>query len=228
VVLANGITIEVNQHSYPDLYFALRGGGNNFGIVTRFDLETFPQGNMWGGMRFYSLTANVSILTALDNFVNNAPSDPDAALIVAFALYKGYYSTSTDIEYAKPVVNPPIFNELMSINSLSSTMRVTNLTDLTKELNATNPGGFRELYTTATFRSSAMLPSKILDIFVAEIEEIKGAEGILPALIFQPITRNVIAQFSKNGGNALGIEESDGPLIRRCSSISAWILTSFC
>ena len=46
MVLANGQIANVNQQSNPDLYFALRGGGNNFGIVTRFDLETFSQGKM--------------------------------------------------------------------------------------------------------------------------------------------------------------------------------------
>lgn len=207
--------MDVSQRSNPDLYFALRGGGNNFGILTRFDLETFPQGNMLGGMREYPLTANTSILTALSNFAINAPSDPDAALIVAFANVEGNYIISTDIEYAKPVVNPPIFNEFMAIESLASTVRITNLTDLTKELKGANPSGFRELYTTATFRNSAVLQSKILDMWLAEVEGIKDAEGILPALVMQPITKNIISHFSKNGGNALGIEESDGPLIRK-------------
>lgn len=41
VVTANGEIIDVNYDSeYSDLYWALRGGGNNFGLVTRFDLYT--------------------------------------------------------------------------------------------------------------------------------------------------------------------------------------------
>ena len=55
VVLANGSISNVNNQSYPDLYFSLRGGGNQFGIVTRFDLETFTQGPVWGGHSFYLL-----------------------------------------------------------------------------------------------------------------------------------------------------------------------------
>jgi hypothetical protein len=53
VVLANGSISQVNYKSHPDLYFALRGGGNNFGIVTRFDLETYAQGKVWGGQVLY-------------------------------------------------------------------------------------------------------------------------------------------------------------------------------
>ena len=53
VVLANGSISQVNYESHPDLYFALRGGGNNFGIVTQFDFETYPQGKVWGGQNWY-------------------------------------------------------------------------------------------------------------------------------------------------------------------------------
>lgn len=53
MVLANGSITDVNQASAPDLYYALRGGGNNFGIVTNFDLETHSQGQVWGGHKFW-------------------------------------------------------------------------------------------------------------------------------------------------------------------------------
>jgi hypothetical protein len=53
IVLPNGTITNVNRVSNPDLYSALRGGGSNFGIVTRFDLETYPQGHVWGGYKFW-------------------------------------------------------------------------------------------------------------------------------------------------------------------------------
>ncbi|KAL9064571.1 MAG: hypothetical protein Q9161_008793 [Pseudevernia consocians] len=212
VVLANASIANINHTSDPDLYFALRGGGNNFGIVTRFDLETFPQGLMWGGSRFYPITANASLITAFDNFAANGPSDPDAALIVAFYYYNGTFGSSTDMEYAKPTINPPIFHELMGIESLTSTMRITNLTNLTLELEASNPTGFRDTYFTATFKPSALLSQEILSIFMDEVSAIKDAASIVPSVVFQPVTKDIISHFSKNGGNALGIAESDGPL----------------
>lgn len=45
LVLASGKIVDVNKDSYPDLFPALKGGGNNFGIVTRYALKTFPLGN---------------------------------------------------------------------------------------------------------------------------------------------------------------------------------------
>ena len=172
-------------------------------------------------MTVYPITTNASIYKAFYNFANNAPNDPDAALITAAAYFQGQYLFSNDFEHAKPIVNPPIFHEFTSIPNITSTMRITNLSDLTIELNASNPGGFRETYTTATFKNDPTLQVKILDIFVQEVNRVKDAKDLLPALVMQPITKPMISHFSKNGGNALGIDEEDGPLI--CKSL---LLTS--
>lgn len=53
VVPANGSVHKVTHQIYPDLYFALRGGGSNFGIVTIFTLLTFPQGPLWTSSQTY-------------------------------------------------------------------------------------------------------------------------------------------------------------------------------
>ncbi len=48
-MLPNGTLSDANPSSHPDLYFALRGGGSSFGIVTRFDVNAYPCGVVWGG-----------------------------------------------------------------------------------------------------------------------------------------------------------------------------------
>jgi len=47
--------VNANQQTHPDLYYALRGGGNNFGIVTKFDLETYRHGPIWGGTSVFAV-----------------------------------------------------------------------------------------------------------------------------------------------------------------------------
>lgn len=59
VVLASGQIINANQTSNPDLFTALKGGSNNFGVVTRFDLMSFPRDNFWGGTILYPSSADV-------------------------------------------------------------------------------------------------------------------------------------------------------------------------
>jgi hypothetical protein len=60
-----------------------------------------------------------------------------------------------------------------------------------------------------------VLLDRQINIFIEELEKIKHVVGLIPSLTFQPITLNEIRNFRKNGGNALGIEESDGPLVGR-------------
>lgn len=61
VVLADGMISEINQESNPDLYWALRGGGNNFAVVTRYDLDAYPIQDFYAG----SLVFNTSEIDSL-------------------------------------------------------------------------------------------------------------------------------------------------------------------
>ena len=49
IVLADGSLVEANKDHHPDLFWALKGGSSNFGIVTRFDVQTIRSPKIWGG-----------------------------------------------------------------------------------------------------------------------------------------------------------------------------------
>ncbi|KAI9048116.1 hypothetical protein LZ554_007911 [Drepanopeziza brunnea f. sp. 'monogermtubi'] len=83
VVLSNSTIVNANPSTNPDLFWALKGGGNQFGIVTRFTVNTVPIGLVWGGVRIYSRAYAPQILSATQNFTENF-SDPKAAIIVTF------------------------------------------------------------------------------------------------------------------------------------------------
>lgn len=76
----------------------------------------------------------------------NAPSDPYAAVILAYAYVQSIdtYVIASDLQYGKPVANPPILQNFTSVpGAIASTLRITNLTGLTDEFNNSNPGGYR-------------------------------------------------------------------------------------
>jgi hypothetical protein len=61
-------------------------------------------------------------------------------------------------------------------------------------------------------KNSASLMSEMVQIFQDEVAPIQNVTNIVPALVLQPITTDMTSHFSKNGGNALGISDADGPL----------------
>ncbi|RDW59488.1 FAD binding-containing protein [Coleophoma cylindrospora] len=217
VVFADGSIHDVSYQSNPDLYYALRGGGNNFGIVTRFDLATFPQGDLWAGSQtfLYDNSTAAALNAAFYNFNINAVNDPYAAVILAYAYAQAenIYVIASDLQYGKPVVNPPILQNFTAVPSpIADTLKIQNLSALTVEFQASNPYGFRQTFWALMVQNDAELMNTIVSIFQSETNGIVNASGLVASCVFQPITVPMLSHFSKNGGNALGLSASDGPL----------------
>lgn len=217
---ASGSIINANPTDNSDLHWALRGGGNNFGLVTRFDAYAYPQGPMWGGARIHSALQNVSLIQGLVDFGNSGSiEDPAGAVILSFAYVPSYgaYIADLSLEYDKPLPNgthPAVFDEFFAIpNAISDSTTTQWQSNITLEFNASNPGGLRESYWTEAFKLDAGILSDILQIFVEETDNIKNVTGILPALTCQVITLPTLSHMSRNGGNCLGIENSTYPIL---------------
>ncbi|KAK5135908.1 hypothetical protein LTR08_004366 [Meristemomyces frigidus] len=214
VVTATGEIIDVSYNSsHRDLYYALRGGGNNFGIVTRFDLYAYPQGLMWGGATIYLIEESPALLDALYSFSNEASSDPNAALIVSYAYTEGQYLAVTELEYALPEANPPIFNAFLATPNISDTTAITSLSSLTVGLNESNPGGLRDTFWTATYKVDRDLMDNLVQEYQLQTNAILNVTNLVPTFSFQIITTDQLSHMGSDGGNALGLTEADGPLI---------------
>src|ERR687896_1314443 len=64
LVLANGDRVRASADDHPDLYWAIRGGGGNFGVVTSFLFRLHEVGTVVAGPTFWSVEQSAEILAA--------------------------------------------------------------------------------------------------------------------------------------------------------------------
>jgi FAD/FMN-containing dehydrogenase len=76
VVTAKGEVVRASATENPDLFWALRGGGGNFGVVTRFEFRLHPVGpDLLSGMVVYPLAQAKSVLQQYRDFLARAPDE---------------------------------------------------------------------------------------------------------------------------------------------------------
>jgi FAD/FMN-containing dehydrogenase len=75
VVLADGSFVTANTKENPDLFWALRGGGGNFGVVTSFLFRAHPVNMVYAGPIFWDAKHAKEIMRAYRDFLPSAPED---------------------------------------------------------------------------------------------------------------------------------------------------------
>jgi FAD/FMN-containing dehydrogenase len=75
VVLASGERVCASADEHPDLFWALRGGGGNFGVVTSFLFRLHPVGTIFGGPTFWPVEAGAEVLSVYRELMPGAPRE---------------------------------------------------------------------------------------------------------------------------------------------------------
>ena len=75
MVLADGSFVTVNKSQNTDLFWAIRGGGGNFGIVTSFKFQAHPVKTVFGGPTLWPIEKTEEIMEWYHDFLNNAPDE---------------------------------------------------------------------------------------------------------------------------------------------------------
>jgi FAD/FMN-containing dehydrogenase len=75
VIVADGRTLTANDDENADLFWAIRGGGGNFGVVTTLEFRVHPVEQIYGGPMFFELDDARAILEWYRGFIVDAPEE---------------------------------------------------------------------------------------------------------------------------------------------------------
>ena len=75
MVLADGTFVTVNANQNADLFWAIRGGGGNFGIVTSFKFRAHPVKTVFGGPTLWPIEKTNEIMKWYHQFIQDAPEE---------------------------------------------------------------------------------------------------------------------------------------------------------
>lgn len=94
VVLGDGRIVTASASEYSDLFFALKGGSGNFGIVTNYKMHALKSDGIFGGLKIYPKQVTAQAGEALVRFTSSVESDPDSHMLW-FHTYTGEYYLAT-------------------------------------------------------------------------------------------------------------------------------------
>ncbi|KAL4810065.1 hypothetical protein BDV18DRAFT_150443 [Aspergillus unguis] len=209
----NGDILTASATQHPDLYWALRGGGNNFGLVTKFNLRTIPTSLLWGGTHVYSEDQFSNVLSAFIDVAEKAYVDRNAQQYVMFASMQGMKIASAELTYVQNVSNPAIFEKYLALPAISATTSTRTLAEYCDGLAAQDPYGMRDVFWNRSFKMDEEFANWVVDYWFSVLPQISKLPGAMLGLTFQAITEPILEKMSQNGGNALGLDTAGGPIL---------------
>ena len=83
VVLADGTVVQASAQENPELFWALRGGGGNFGIVTSFEFAAHPTTDVFYGKIAFPASEAAGVLQGWADYLRSAPDELTSVVILA-------------------------------------------------------------------------------------------------------------------------------------------------
>ncbi|KAI0472788.1 FAD binding domain-containing protein [Xylariaceae sp. FL0804] len=217
LVLANASTITVTNSSYPDLFMALKGGGNNFGIVTSYVLQAYPMGQIYGGNLIFDATdANSAALTAAVRDFTEYNTDEKAAVIVTA---ERTLATAVDlwilfIFYDGESPPDDVFANFTSAGTgpLINTCKTQSYNDLVSGNNWSVLKG--SVYTIGTESLPLPYAADGADVMLSIYEQwvnVSNSVALVPGLVasiaFQPVPKQIARVAAAKGGDMLDLDD---------------------
>ncbi|KAK7740409.1 hypothetical protein SLS62_011126 [Diatrype stigma] len=132
IVLADGRIVTVDKDSNTDLYQALKGGSNNFGIVTSFVMTALPTGQVWAGIAATPKEAIPEVVDVMYNFTEGNSKHQDSYLMIVIGYFPAFKDNvaSTAFLEAKGDANAAEFDGWRKLPKIMDTSKITTIYDM--------------------------------------------------------------------------------------------------
>ncbi|RYP71474.1 hypothetical protein DL770_008122 [Monosporascus sp. CRB-9-2] len=212
VVLANGTIVNANQTANADLWRALKGGSNNFGIVTRFDLEAIPARDLYYDLRLLDSAYSDLVVDAVVEFADQDQSLADDALVT---FYSHDTSVSSKIHVCTIHVNTMgNKNSATALQKIEDLPVIANFTVFQSMAEAAAGSqiapGSRNAGSTLTFYNDPQIVRRCIELHMQLVETLKGfinPDKFRTLSLFQPIPSYMGTISQQRGGNMLGLDD---------------------
>ncbi|OJJ62434.1 hypothetical protein ASPSYDRAFT_142902 [Aspergillus sydowii CBS 593.65] len=201
VVLADTSIVNANAHENPDLFWALKGGGSNFGIVTKIEMATIPN-KIWAQATVYPPTAYDQLMKALMQYHDTIETDDQATLI--------WHHTNQAIllvyVYCSPIEKPAAFAPFYDIPSLMDLVPpgLRTIYDLIQALADVNsPEPMIHDFRTMSSRPSLTVYNAIEEARQEQLAALADLEGVVLTNVFQPMSSLAMKQ---SANSPLGLD----------------------
>ncbi|KAF2855965.1 FAD-binding domain-containing protein [Plenodomus tracheiphilus IPT5] len=199
IVFANGTFAHVNADNHPDLYQALKGGGNNYGIITNYKLQAHPQGDVWGGNLVFLRTPkkDQQLLQAVRDWTEYNEDDKAAVIVTA---ERGNVNVIDSwiifLFYDGPSPPAGLFTNFTDVNPLLDTTRTRTYADLMALSNwVVIKGNVVDIATETIPLPSAANAVKVIEGLHAHWRNISSAAllvpGIVASIAWQPFPKKI-------------------------------------
>ncbi|KAL6238475.1 hypothetical protein BDW75DRAFT_201416 [Aspergillus navahoensis] len=190
VVLGNGQVIYADQRSHPDLWLALKGGSNNFGIITRFDVATIPQGKMWYSHLHYNYTDSAlqAHAEAFSEFMKPENHDGAAMMGVFLDYLGGQFLLHDALWYTREVENPAVYDRFTEIPNLGGVAELATVDNVVDKFGDDIPAQVERAFQ-LTFSFHNPDPAVYMELFKIweqGLSKIANVEGLFVEFLTQP------------------------------------------
>jgi FAD/FMN-containing dehydrogenase len=183
LVTADGNVLEINADSDPELLWALRGGGGNFGVVTRFDLRLHPIGLMTGGDLVVALD---DASTVLRRYRDRAEDVPDELSLFAVLTREEPFGMilSADVCFGGPEAEArawiaPLLEGIQPLRD-----GLGPITYLEMQARGVMPWGLRHYWKGHFIRD---LTDDAIDVIVQHARATDDLPGLQPVILIEPL-----------------------------------------